>query len=300
MASEALEPEKAHMVLEGRDGWLFLTNDSNRVVDQMTGDLPLPEQDIEKWRLTIEQRRFHARSIGAEYLFAVAPNKEAVFREYLPFGIPVSGNRAVRQMQDAGIDLLYRPDLLWRCKTYSKTDTHWSDYGGMIQAKQIIRMVLELGISSGSLDDLDCDFVTDTHYGDLGRKLSSPVRSEVLKKRLRTRRSKLIYNSRHQTTGTKLIFEGGNKRLPRAVVFGDSFGGIGSTFDFLAQCFSRLVVSWSPTVDFQLIEEERPDIVISQMAERFLIRVPDDIRANQYVPSKLSAMISRQRLLTAE
>jgi hypothetical protein len=32
----------------------------------------------------------------------------------------------------------------------------------------------------------------------------------------------------------------------------------------------------SPTVDYEIVEEENPDVVISLMTERFLINVPSD------------------------
>ena len=61
------------------------------------------------------------------------------------------------------------------------------------------------------------------------------------------------------------------------MVFGDSacYGMLAC----LAQTFGRMVFVHSPTLDYDLIAEERPDVVITEMTERFLIMTPDDSKA---------------------
>jgi alginate O-acetyltransferase complex protein AlgJ len=61
--------------------------------------------------------------------------------------------------------------------------------------------------------------------------------------------------------------------LPRAVMFHDSFGE--SLQPFLSQHFSRIVYSsgpadWRRNCDPQLVERERPQLVIQEIAERLL------------------------------
>lgn len=283
--SETFEPEKAHMVLKGRDDWLFLTNDSNRVIDQMTGLKPLGAQDVEAWRITLMLRRAWLASIGSRYIFAVAPNKEAVFDQHLPDGLRLSDNRPVRQLQSAGLDLIYRPEEFRGADTYSKTDTHWNDLGGQRQAEMLLAACRKQGVAAGPLSAMEMEFVTRRHYGDLGRKLTPPQDSEVILKRVKSRQARVAFSSKINNTGSILVFEGKDRSLPRGMMFADSFGGVGSVADFVAQGFSRLVVLWQPHFDFRLIEEEKPDIVISQMVERFLTLIPNDVRSE-----KLSVM----------
>ncbi|OWU82266.1 hypothetical protein ATO6_22765 [Oceanicola sp. 22II-s10i] len=282
---ETLEPGKAHMVLKGKNDWLFLTNDSNHVIDQMTGQRPLAPEDVEAWRITLMLRRAWLESIGSRYIFAVAPNKEAVFKDHLPDGIRLSDNRPVRQLQSAGIDLIYRPEKFRGAETYSKTDTHWNDLGGQRQAKMLLDACRQQGVEVGPLSAMDIELISQSHYGDLGRKLTPPQESEVILKRVKSRQAKVVFSTKISNTGSILVFEGADKSLPRGMFFADSFGGVGSVSDFIAQGFSRLVVLWQPHFDFRLIEEEKPDIVISQMVERFLTLIPNDVRSE-----KLSAM----------
>ena len=72
-----------------------------------------------------------------------------------------------------------------------------------------------------------------------------------------------------------MIFENTNHSLPKAVIFGDSFSS--QLIKFLAESFSRMVVVWQPNLDYSIILNEKPDIVISEQVERFLIKIPDDI-----------------------
>ena len=71
------------------------------------------------------------------------------------------------------------------------------------------------------------------------------------------------------TRGPDLVFEQEDTRLPRAVMFRDSFA-IWLT-PLLSENFSHIRYSWQYTFDREIIERERPDIVIQEMVERVLV-----------------------------
>jgi hypothetical protein len=58
----------------------------------------------------------------------------------------------------------------------------------------------------------------------------------------------------------------------RAVVFHDSF--MRALHPFLSEHFVRVVYDWRRQPDVRLIETERPDVVIHEVAERFLMGPP--------------------------
>src|SRR5262249_13619987 len=64
------------------------------------------------------------------------------------------------------------------------------------------------------------------------------------------------------------IMEQGNAPLPRALVFRDSFGA--QLVPFLSEHFQRTVFAWQDLslFDTQLVERERPNVVIQEMVER--------------------------------
>jgi alginate O-acetyltransferase complex protein AlgJ len=95
------------------------------------------------------------------------------------------------------------------------------------------------------------------------------VKSEILAPTYRVLEINHIAN-----IGNLFVSQNEDSSLPSAVIFRDSF----STYllELYAQTFSRLVCVWQPNIDYSIIERERPDVVISQQVERFLVWCPDD------------------------
>ena len=52
-----------------------------------------------------------------------------------------------------------------------------------------------------------------------------------------------------------------------------------SLIDMFAESFGRLVTLHTNACDYDVLEQERPDFVVGEIAERFLVQVPDDLRA---------------------
>jgi hypothetical protein len=73
-----------------------------------------------------------------------------------------------------------------------------------------------------------------------------------------------------------VAFEVQDQGLPRAVVFRDSFGN--ALIPFLSEHFRRVLYVWRPNLEPAFVEEEQPDVVIHEIAERFLGRPPRGIR----------------------
>ena len=65
------------------------------------------------------------------------------------------------------------------------------------------------------------------------------------------------------------MYEHPDRRLPRAVVFRDSFATW--LIPLLSENFSRVLYSWQYTLDGDIVERELPDVVIQEMAEHILI-----------------------------
>ena len=126
-----------HAVLFGKDGWLF-QNAPEMVAVARHLD-PFDEEGLARWRGRIERRRAVAQSVGAEYIFSVAPCKATVFPEKLRDAYqPIPGPTRVDELfgylgehsDVRWIDV--RPALLAakeRDRIYSKTGLHWTDSG---------------------------------------------------------------------------------------------------------------------------------------------------------------------------
>ena len=85
--------------------------------------------------------------------------------------------------------------------------------------------------------------------------------------------ARLVEDNLVLNTGSRLVFECTPAPPGTCLVFGDSY-----SFDllpFLAESFRRLVVATHPTVDWEVVGEEQPSVVITVIAERFLVNRQD-------------------------
>ena len=270
-------------VVEGRDGWLFLQGDTNRIMEQSTGQLHLTAPELRSWVRLLENRDAWTSSRGIEYHLFIAPNKESVHPEHLPAGYLLSEDRLVNRLLDAlGPDapVDYPVALLRRLATeqqlYPKGDTHWNQVGAFHAYRRWVSMVSAttplpaFELSDGTLT------VSDAHVGDLGIKCV-PQRTHRTHG-LAPKQPKAVlvedngvHNAGHRQRWRNVELAGG----PKLLVFHDSF--FGAMARFWAESVGELVAVHTPLLEHQIIEEEAPDVVLSVMVERFLIHVPDDI-----------------------
>ena len=62
------------------------------------------------------------------------------------------------------------------------------------------------------------------------------------------------------------------------MLFGDSYAHFTPIMltIMLAETFREVHFVWSASIDWGYVERARPDLVIVEIAERFMLRVPDD------------------------
>lgn len=277
--------EEAFKVLAGKEDWLFLQNDSNDVIGQHTGRVTFSEEVRRRWATVLARRRAAARSVDATWLSAIVPDKEAVYAEYLPDGIVPASRRPVDELLEIALHsqapTLYLLDALAAAKPkaelFPKTDTHWNYRGAYVGYRAIADRLCQEGVEMDVFDGEAIPWEAETIAGDLGSKLREPAESSRLIPKIDTVHSTLVYDNEVNNHGRVKIFERPSPDAPTCVVFGESFAE--ALLIFLRESFRRLVfVHTSMFVD-EIVEQEKPDVVLSIPIERFLVRVPDDTDA---------------------
>jgi hypothetical protein len=286
--------------LRGRDGWLFLDRDTNRVLAQHTGELQLSEDLLRHWQRVLENRVAWLARRGVPYTFLVAPNAHAVYPEMLPDGIPMSADRPVmqilRRLDDSGSParILYpRAELVGMRDrpVYPKTGTHWTELGAFIACRAILQEIgRSLPVRQLEMDDVE--WVEDTTPGDLGRKVDPIERSVFVYGDVREPRARLVADNRVKRNGRRVEFEGDAGLEHTCLVTGDSFAV--RAVPYLAESFRRLVFGHISSLDYSLVEAVRPDVVVTIMNERFLINPPVDL------PAPTLAQLEAERLAAGE
>ncbi|MBZ9655492.1 alginate O-acetyltransferase AlgX-related protein [Phyllobacterium lublinensis] len=292
--------DKSKKYLLGKNGWIFLDHDSNRVIDQITGRHVLDSRGIESWRNLIAERDAYVATLGAQHLMFVAPNKELVYSEELPDWVDIAEQRPIHQIR-AALDpararrIIYPLDEIREGKkhglTYPKTDTHWSGFGAYIGYLALCNAMSDSGIEPLRVEGSRLGFQEVPYVGDLGIKFEPPVSAPTLSARIENPAGKLAFDNRIPNRGRIRVFVNKDATLPRCVMFGDSFGG--NLLPFLKESFSTLVYVYGKTFDRELIEAYRPDVVLSEFVERFLIDPPVDTPTFSYasvVRSKLKLL----------
>ena len=271
-------------VTQGKEGWLFLDNDTNNVISQLTGELTFSTEELDQWKLLLETRSIWMKQRNISYFYTVIPNKGCVYPEYLPDSVHLSVDRCINQLirylEDYSFfRLIYPLTELLQAKqemlAYRLTDTHWTFFGAYIGYVSLMSEIAKLYPVSIVPRSAVIFEAYDQPICDLGSKLGIPGGIDIAA-RLVDRKAECVFNNQIVGNGRVQIYENSNKNLPKAVLFRDSFSDF--MLDFLAESFSRLVVAFQPHVDYAVIEAELPDVVINQQVERFLVRIPDDLK----------------------
>jgi hypothetical protein len=288
-------------VINGRDGWFFYADDK-AIEDYVSDDLMTPEE-IANWReaLVRARRWLSARHIG--FVFLVAPDKHVIYADEMPTTIvrvsPISRtDQLYGSVQDTGFVVDVRPALLEakaRERIYQKTDTHWNDRGALV-AYQAIVNAARAQVPAIGAPWTRADFRDETHDIDAGDLAGMMGLKRVLREEdlalvpLRPRRAQVVEpaGASPMAEEGRLVTEIPGSRLPRAVIFRDSFTS--RLVPFLSEHFSRAVYLWQNDFDAQVVEQEHPDIVIQQIVGRHLLGF---IPSPELVPAKYDSTIAR-------
>jgi len=285
-------------VLVGKEGWLFLAKDRNRdVMEEHRAVKPYTEGQLAKLAALYEERRDWLAKRGISYRVAVAPNKDTVYPEFLPDAFQQVGRQSrLDQIFEylrahSTVEFLdLRQPLLEAKKgqqVFFSTDSHWNVLGAFPCYQAIIA---SLSKAFPAVRPMRFSDFTLESYSFLGGDLSYLLGMEDL-----ITEDKLYLMPKRPLRGRGIstgYFAPGyiqpaqgstvdDPALPKAVFFHDSY--FWEILPFIGEHFSRAVYVWvkpgsaeAPQIfDKELIEAEKPQIVIEEIAERFFIPIPE-------------------------
>ena len=287
--------DDAKKVLIGKNGYLFLDNDTNNVIEQISGVAKIGSLFGYRYKVLIENRYLYLQNKGIDYYYMIAPNKECVYSELLPETIILSPQRTIGKMmtelEKSSFQHFFYPftELIAAKKiniVYSYGDTHWTQFGAFVGYKILMNGIVKKH-KVRVLNDDEVVFNVENKQGDLISKIHKTKKDKVLNATILNARSRLTYTNKIVGTGNYEEYINDDKALPVALMFRDSFAN--AMLPFLAESFSRLIVVHQPNIDFTLVDTIKPDLVISLQVERFLLKIPNDILGmtnQQYVRKK--------------
>jgi hypothetical protein len=264
-------------VLLGRDGWLFYADDSS--LEDYRSAVPFTTAELERWRSVMETRQDWLARRGARLVIVLACDKYIIYPEYLPAAYRRQGTAyrvdqladylaqhsrltvvSLRQPLEAGKEA----DRL-----YHRTDTHWNDRGAYLGYRAMLQAAGVEPLPPTAFRPVD----RITAGWDLARMMGL---DDVIAEQDRAlephtpRRARVVEVDRPDPlwNNGRVVLEVDDPKLPRLVVFRDSFGS--ALVPLLAENFRRSVFLWQYELDVPALEQERPDVVIWLMTSRRL------------------------------
>ncbi len=267
-------------VLQGKDGFLFLLKDANRVLDQQTGRLLISDEDLLTWENTYHQRRDYCRQKGIELFVVLSPDKYRVYEHKLPDSIALNDIWPGAQFSSLlgsilGSHYIDPTEVLRKAArtslVFHKSDTHWDARGAYLAYCLLVdAMGRKLNVKKLGPPAYRIRHVS----GNLGSRFQ-PEKKLAYSSAEFQRSARLVYDNGVLNTGRIKIYVNDRVELPVCLAFGSS--SMINLLIYLAESFRKLVFVWDQAFDYELISAIRPDVVISQASERYVIRpVQDD------------------------
>ncbi len=277
-------------VIKGKNDWFFCTG--NRTLDYCCqATQPFSLLELARWQEILEEWRDRLAERGTRFLLVLAPNKHTIYPEYLPDWVKKIGDKSrleqlVEHLKEhSNIEVLdLRPAFLEgkkRGRLYHRTDTHWNDYGAYIAYREI--MVRLRKWFENAAPQPESDFTGSTVLGRggdmailMGQERS--IKEERIIFQPKTPRCARKVDAGEITNmgkwvkdGEPVVMECPSGRIARAVVFRDSY--CSALIPFLSEHFGRTVYIWQHRFNEEVIEHEKPDVVIFEILERLLTSV---------------------------
>ncbi|MEN3211648.1 hypothetical protein PUR23_16695 [Methylorubrum populi] len=311
MSDTATDQTTDHIHI-GKDGWLFLVAGSNNVIAQFNESGFMAHQS-ELWRRLIAARATRAHGLDIAYRHVVVPEKLSIYDDFLD-GIAVDprlspARRLIRglprrrwlsrlkgRLRDWPVTRILRRtciDLVAPMRAarggedlFYRTDSHWTFAGCHLAYREICR-----ALGAAPCPDLAERGARETEIsGDLGSRFDPPrserTRIHDLQRDAVRRYASPVVAAREAAgradtlhVGSHVIYRNAAPRDPRRLVlFGDSYAHFAPLMltIMLAETFAEVHFVWSTAIDWSYVERVRPDILLTEIAERFMFRVPDD------------------------
>jgi len=263
--------------MEGKNGYLFLTNDGSFEILQHFDSGFDRDFDANTFGKKIDNNHNIAKKNKIEYYFFVVPDKSVVCKDYLPFDVGHCYRVANEIKHDNFFDL-YNDKLT--PDDYFKNDSHVNYDGGQKLVKEIVKI---LKLDASIIDDHIAKNVKRrtlcNHMGDLTAKINFKLDKDpaIFKETIN------IYDGQYQditsTLPTKFRYMNLRKTIyikskdaickKKVLIYRDSSTNL--MVPFLSAIFDEIILYWYHNFyNEELIEYFKPDYLFEIKTERFL------------------------------
>lgn len=257
-------------VTKGRDGWYFLGNHYNNLINDHFGNAPFTDDELYSITNHISEINTYLKSKNIKFYLVVPPNKSSIYNDKLPYQLTKSATRLdvlkahlKKEINFEIIDL--KSDLLLKKdeeQLYYKTNTHWNDYGAYLGYQSVIKTLNhDFNISKSPISNYD--YEEGFKEGDITAMIKNNTleKTQYLIKKDTSNISTIVNTYQH------LHFKNLNQPL-KLLMYRDSFAN--NWISYFNDSFGETIYLRHYILDKSFIEKEQPDIVIFEIVERNL------------------------------
>jgi len=267
--------------LVGKDGWLFYSGDFSIHDYQKTE--PLGPKRLKDLSEILNSLNESVTRYGGVLWVIIPPDKNTIYPQYMPDQIPVIGQTSRLDQfmeylhENTEINILDLQPVFEAVsqpsRLYYKTDAHWNCLGAYYASNEILTQVSALypEVQTHPLSDFEFGSMLDSSL-DISRAMGLALQEETVTLTPKFPTGSISHVAHEKYTSMQVAVNS-HADLPSALVIHDSFY-TECLNQFLEPQFSRAVFSHyenSLLPDYlQLIESEKPDVVIVEFAERHI------------------------------
>ena len=268
--------EGKFQILEGKEGWLFLDNDTNKSIEQYTGKLKLSRTAQTEWKEYLVSLNDFSRSSGKPVCLLVAPSKEMVYEEYYPFSFSKKAPiQKLKELIPKSLNFILPIEELRNLeqRSFRVCDTHWTLHGARLAAQLVASK-----LSSRNISELDV-FANDVYqnrksWGDLGSKVYPPQQHEEESLTSFNYRRCVIFDNNIDNFGRIIVMYHQHAVIDETLlVFGSSSSY--TMFHYLCRLYTSVVfIHTAGNVDHKVIDVVKPNCICVQTNARFVVKAP--------------------------
>jgi hypothetical protein len=266
----------------GKDGWMFFTGGPAR--DNYENRQPLTLAELKKLRQVLEDRNEWLKKRGIHFYMVFPPMAQTVYEEYVGPRMrkhykQTKSEQLLEYLKlNSDIDIIdiYTPIIKAKDTSshelYFRNNCHWNFFGGYVAYYTMINYIKRDFPNIGEpLDSKDFKWVETKDYApdllklmDLDMFYTSKEYSPSFNDNIVTDTIYPFYLDLW-TPAPPAIVKTKRTNYPTMLMYGDSYAG--GIMQFLFCNFSRSVFIWTPLFQPQIIEKEKPDMVIQEMVD---------------------------------
>jgi hypothetical protein len=254
-------------VILGKDNWLFYTE----TLPDFQGEELLSQRELNNIVHNLSLIKQDANNNGAQFLFVIAPNKNSIYPEYMPYyytqGEKSNASRLLVMLNEAGIENVDLFSLLKSEKQnqqlYYISDSHWNNTGAYLA---YTNMMEALGLTAKSYDWQQAQ--TILHTGDLEEMLSPETLhlEEDVSIENQSQYTLVDLQEEFDTMNNILQTQNDNGNSHSLLMYRDSFGN--ALFEYMADTFDRVFYTRLVPYNLYQVQATQSDVVILERVER--------------------------------